>query len=70
MTGSNIHNGKTFEGIFSLDYDVPYITGLKAKGLFSYDMSIDDDNMHQKEFDLYTYDPASETLRSQKTKHP
>lgn len=70
MTGSNIHNGKTFEGIFSLDYDVPYITGLKAKGLFSYDMSIDDDNMHQKEFDLYTYDPAGETYAAKRQNTP
>ena len=63
-TGYNIHNGKSFEGILSVNYEIPWVQGLNAKGLVSYDLTIDDDNSHKREFDIYNYDKASGTYNA------
>lgn len=64
ITGYNIHNGKSFEGIFTLNYEIPWVPGLSAKGLVSYDLTIDDDNSHKREFDIYNYDKATGTYNA------
>jgi len=42
----------------SLDYRVPYIEGLLAKGTFSYDTRFNDNEFYRKEFDVYNYNDA------------
>ena len=44
--------------------------GLKVKGLFSYDTSIADNSIFQKEYNEYTYDEASETYSAYPKQSP
>ncbi len=46
---------------FSLDYKVPYLDGLVARGMFSYDNRFNDNTNFRKTFMGYQYDAASET---------
>jgi TonB-linked SusC/RagA family outer membrane protein len=45
----------------ALEWNVPWISGLKAKGMYSYDYKEYDDKNFRKSFNLYTYDDATDT---------
>jgi TonB-linked SusC/RagA family outer membrane protein len=65
MTNSDIsgyYNSKNtiLQSSADLSYDIPYISGLTAKGLFSYNTNIDDNTSYSKEYNEYTYDNASD----------
>jgi TonB-linked SusC/RagA family outer membrane protein len=59
VSGYHINNNKIFQSSFSLDYRVPYIEGLTARGLFSYDVNISDRTDYQKIFKEYEYNAAA-----------
>ena len=61
VSGYNKNTNKIFQSSMELEYVVPFVKGLKVKGLFSYDTSIADNSIFQKEYNEYTYDEASET---------
>lgn len=49
-----IKNARTiFQGNFSVDYDIPFVKGLKAKGLFSYDADISDNKQYIKTYTVF-----------------
>ncbi|MDL2303015.1 TonB-dependent receptor [Dysgonomonas sp. OttesenSCG-928-D17] len=52
---------RLFQSTMDLTYDVPFITGLSAKGLFSYDTTVDDNTEYTKEYNEYNYDEATDT---------
>ncbi|MBO9152400.1 TonB-dependent receptor [Chitinophaga sp. GCM10012297] len=60
VSGFKKRNSKTFMSTFSLEYKVPYIDGLVAKGMFSYDATINDNTNYQKEFSVYEYNEAGD----------
>jgi TonB-linked SusC/RagA family outer membrane protein len=70
ISGYKKNNNKTFQGTFDLEYDVPFITGLKAKGLYSYDYSMWESKEFRKEYTLYTYDAESNTYNANKAQSP
>ncbi|WP_316751583.1 TonB-dependent receptor [Pedobacter gandavensis] len=51
---------KFFSGILSLVYDVPFIQGLSAKGMFSYQNEDRDIKNYTKKYNLYKYDAATD----------
>ncbi|HMH24789.1 MAG TPA: TonB-dependent receptor [Puia sp.] len=55
VSGYRTINNKWFQGSFKLSYDVPFIQGLKARGMFSYDSYVADNKQFYKSFNLYTY---------------
>lgn len=65
MTGYKINKRKFINATFDGVYDIPYVKGLSAKGLFSYDNSIEDNTDFKKQYTLYnysgseTYDPVT-----------
>lgn len=59
VSGYKKLNNKWLQSSFSLTYDMPFISGLQAKGLFSYDYSMSDNKQYQKAFNLYNYDSAA-----------
>jgi TonB-linked SusC/RagA family outer membrane protein len=59
MSGYRKNITNIFQGSFSLKYDIPYISGLSAKGLFSYDWTTSDNKDYQKSYLLYL--PTSPT---------
>lgn len=59
LTGHKKYNNKWFQSSASFTYDVPYISGLKLKGIYSYDYQVKDNEEYQKKYILYEYDAAS-----------
>jgi TonB-linked SusC/RagA family outer membrane protein len=61
LTGWKKYNKKFFTSSASLKYDIPGVTGLSIKGLFSYDYFVSSADLYQKEYIQYRYDEASQT---------
>ena len=61
IVGYREYNKKWIQSSASLKYEIPGIKGLFAKGLFSYDYNVDNNNVFRREYKQYRYDEASET---------
>jgi TonB-linked SusC/RagA family outer membrane protein len=61
ISGYQQNQGTWLQNSFELKYDVPYVTGLTAKGMASYDMKFDDNSTYTKKYNLYTYNSADNT---------
>ncbi|GAA4310817.1 TonB-dependent receptor [Mucilaginibacter gynuensis] len=59
ISGYKNYINRWFQSSINLTYDVPGITGLKAKGLFSYDYNTAEGKAYQKEYTQYTYDASA-----------
>lgn len=55
ISGYNDRFGKSFSGTFDLEYAIPGIDGLKAKGMYSYNHEIRDEKNFRKSYTLYEY---------------
>ena len=60
ISGYRKSKKKLFNGQFSLKYDMPFVTGLSAKFLFSYLTNVEEEKNFSKEFFLYSYDKDKE----------
>ena len=60
LSGYKNDKKKIFQSSIDLVYDIPYIKGLKAKALFSFDTTIDDNHTFTKSYKLYNYDPIGD----------
>ncbi|TCC99816.1 SusC/RagA family TonB-linked outer membrane protein [Pedobacter psychroterrae] len=52
---------KNFQGQLTLEYDIPGIDGLKAKGMYNYGYNADDNTDHKRMYNLYTYNAEQDT---------
>ncbi|TCC99592.1 TonB-dependent receptor [Pedobacter hiemivivus] len=52
---------KNFQGQLTLEYDIPGIEGLKAKGMYNYGYNADDNTDHKRAYKLYTYNAEQDT---------
>ncbi|MDB5116517.1 MAG: TonB-linked outer membrane protein SusC/RagA family [Mucilaginibacter sp.] len=52
-SGYRTQNQKLLQSTFDLTYDIPFISGLSAKALYSSNNTIQDYKTYNKEFDLY-----------------
>lgn len=64
VSGYKIYNNKWFQSSVSAVYQVPYVKGLSAKGLFSYDYYMSSNKAYQASYDQYNYDAAINTYNS------
>jgi TonB-linked SusC/RagA family outer membrane protein len=53
VVGYRLYNQKLIQGNFDITYDIPFVSGLKAKALYSYNNTLNDNKTFNKEFDLY-----------------
>lgn len=66
LNGYNNYKRKIFQSSLEATYEIPYVKGLTAKAVFSYDNTIQDNTEFTKRFAVYnysgsgTYDPAYE----------
>jgi len=58
-SGYETSNYRNLSGIASLTYDVPFVKGLSAKGLFSYQSGNNNIKKWVKKYDLYNYNEAT-----------
>lgn len=63
IVGYQSYKNKNFQGQLALDYDVPGIKGLTARGMYNYGFNISDNTMVNKAFKLYSYDPQNDTYK-------
>jgi TonB-linked SusC/RagA family outer membrane protein len=56
IDGYNYNNERSIQTNLALEYDLPFVTGLKAKGLYSYDYIEDDTKIFRKGYSLYNYE--------------
>ena len=59
VSGFNTQKKRIFQSTMEMTYDVPFIKGLSAKGLFSYDTNVDDNSEYTKMYNEYNYDEAN-----------
>jgi TonB-linked SusC/RagA family outer membrane protein len=64
IVGYKKFTNRWLQSSISLTYDVPFIKGLKAKGLYSYDYNTSDNKLYQKQYNQYTYDAASDSYKT------
>lgn len=70
ISGYKKNNTKSFQSTFNLEYDVPFIQGLKAKASYSYDYTMWENKEFEKEYTLYTYDTENAVYDPTKTQTP
>ncbi len=53
LTGANEYKSKWFQSNASLRYDVPFVKGLYAQGMYSYDFTMNDNKEYVTSYKLY-----------------
>lgn len=64
QVGYKKYNNKWFQTSAQVTYDLPWIEGLSAKGMFSYDYQIADNKIYAKTYNEYEYDEAANIYNS------
>ncbi|KAA6303699.1 MAG: TonB-dependent receptor SusC [Candidatus Ordinivivax streblomastigis] len=70
LSGFVKNNRKMFQSNASFEYDMPYITGLKLKGMYSYDMTLTDNTTFKKSYNEYEYNAANDFYTAYKMNSP
>ena len=70
LTGYKKRGKKLFTSTFDVEWELPWVKGLKVKGLFSYDTNVDDETIWNKEYKMYTYNEAGDTYAESSRKGP
>lgn len=60
IVGYNIAKTRRLNGTLQLDYDIPGVKGLSAKGLYDYAMSLPDDRIYHRSYNLFVYNPGND----------
>jgi len=61
IVGQNIFKIKNIQAQMNLEFDIPGVPGLMAKGLYNYGYIVKDNTISNKAFNLYKYDPGTDT---------
>jgi TonB-linked SusC/RagA family outer membrane protein len=61
VNGYILQKNKWFQSSVSLTYDIPYVTGLSVKGLYSYDFNENNNKTYMKAYNLYNYNASTDT---------
>jgi TonB-linked SusC/RagA family outer membrane protein len=61
LSGYNINTTRNLQGSFALNYSIPFVPGLKARVLYSYDPSYGFRKQWLKQYALYDYNSAAGT---------
>lgn len=70
LTGYNQWNRKWFQSSASATYDVPYVKGLSAKAVFSFDFNMEDNKKYQAAYNQYNYQEVDDTYRANLRNNP
>ena len=70
QVGYKKYNNKWFQTSAQVTYDLPWIEGLQAKGMFSYDYQIADNKIYARTYNEYEYDEATDTYTARERESP
>src|SRR3546814_915547 len=62
--GYNLNKDRRFNGTLQLQYEIPGVDGLSAKGLYDYAISMPDYHNYHRAYRVYQYNPDSDTYSS------
>ena len=55
---------KNIQGQANLEYDIPYVKGLRAKALFNYGYNVADNSAYSKQYNLYAFNAADSSYKA------
>ncbi|WP_346318403.1 TonB-dependent receptor [Chitinophaga sp. YIM B06452] len=61
ISGYKVFMKRWFQSSVSATYQAPFLSGLKFKGVYSYDYNSLTNKIYQQQYNQYTYDAASDT---------
>ncbi|GEO11764.1 SusC/RagA family TonB-linked outer membrane protein [Segetibacter aerophilus] len=61
FVGLNTNRDKRYNGTLRLEYEIPGIKGLSARGLYDYTMGLPDYNNYRRAYNVYRYNPNDDT---------
>lgn len=70
ISGYKEYKKRNFQGTGILEYDIPFIEGLSAKFMFSYDYWMSREKNFRKKFALYTYDSEKDVYNAKYANNP
>ncbi|MEO6287997.1 MAG: SusC/RagA family TonB-linked outer membrane protein, partial [Dyadobacter sp.] len=70
LTGYSDEVNKFFQSTFALTYSVPFVPGLKVKGLVAYDSNNYRNKSLSKSYNLYTYDATTDKYTAHAQRNP
>jgi TonB-linked SusC/RagA family outer membrane protein len=70
LTGYSNEANKFFQSTFALTYTVPFVPGLKVKGLVAYDSNNYRNKSLSKSYNLYTYDATTDKYTAHAQRNP
>ena len=59
--GYNISKDRRYNGTLTLEYDIPGVEGLSAKGIYDYSPSLPDNTTYKRAYTLYRYNEDTDT---------
>ena len=59
IAGNQVFNNKWFQSAATLNYNVPFVRGLSARALYSFDYTLNNNKIFNKAYNTYTYNPAT-----------
>jgi TonB-linked SusC/RagA family outer membrane protein len=59
--GYNLSKDRRFNGTFTLEYEIPGIEGLSAKGVYDYSPNLPDFTNYKRAYSLYRYNPDTDS---------
>jgi TonB-linked SusC/RagA family outer membrane protein len=59
--GYNLSKDRRYNGTMTLEYDIPGVEGLSAKGVYDYSQNLPDNNNYKRAYSLYQYNPDADT---------
>lgn len=66
ISGNVKAQNRWYQSSLALVYDIPFVKGLQAKALYSYDYNTYIDKSYKKEYSTYTYDATSQIYTGKK----
>ncbi|MEO5562388.1 MAG: SusC/RagA family TonB-linked outer membrane protein, partial [Chitinophagaceae bacterium] len=59
VAGFQVFNNKWFQSSAVLNYNVPFVQGLSARALYSFDYTLNNNKIFNKLYNTYTYNPGT-----------
>jgi len=63
VSGYRKYTNKWFQSAVSLEYEAPFLPGLRARGMFGYDYQNLDNKAYKSTYNLYDYDDAASNYK-------
>jgi TonB-linked SusC/RagA family outer membrane protein len=60
IAGNQVFNNKWFQSSAALNYNIPFVKGLSARAVYSFDYTLNNNKIFNKAYNLYNYNAATD----------